>query len=160
MNTADKLKPDERVRCAEVDDRYVTFHLFDGRIVSVPLSWSPRLMNADPDQRQNFVIGGSNYGVHWPDLDEDLSGAGALRGTPAPRRVFLPPTKKWTHHDVRRLRLRMGKTITAFADLLGVRRATASDWEHNKKGISPMGQKLLNGLVERFESGALTSENQ
>ena len=155
MSIADKLKPDERLRSVEVDDRYVTFHLFDGRIVSAPLSWSPRLLNADPDERQNFVIGGSRYGVNWPDLDEDLSGAGALRGTPAPRRVFLPSTMKWTHRDVRKLRLHMGKTVTAFADLLGVRRATASDWEHDKKNISPMGQKLLDGLVERFEYGSL-----
>jgi len=155
MSAADKLKPDERVRRVEVDDNYVTFRLFDGRIVSVPLSWSPRLLNADTDERQNFVIGGGNYSVHWPDLDEDLSGAGALRGTPAARRVFLPSTRKWTHRDVRKLRLHVGKTITAFADFLGIRRATASDWEHDKKNISPMGQRLLDGLVERFESGSL-----
>ena len=53
-----------------------------------------------------------------------------------------------------RLRLRIGATVTAFADMLGVRRATASDWEHGKKGVSPMGQKLLDDLVERLDTGS------
>ncbi|HEX9658782.1 MAG TPA: DUF2442 domain-containing protein [Rhodothermales bacterium] len=152
MSTADRHQPGERVRRVVVDDAYVTFHLFDGRIVSVPLSWSPRLLNASPKERSNFVIGASRYGVHWPDLDEDLSGAGLLRGAPAPRRSLVPSSKEWTKGDVRRLRLRIGATVTAFADMLGVRRATASDWEHGKKGVSPMGQRLLDDLVERLDT--------
>ncbi len=155
MSTADRPKPDERVRHVDVGDKYITFHLYDGRIVSVPLSWSPRLEAATLEERQNFLIGGSAHGVHWPDVDEDLSGEGALRGMPAPRLSFLPPSKDWTRNEVRRLRLRMGKTISAFSAVMGVRRATVSDWEHGKKSISPMGQKLLDRLVERFETGKL-----
>lgn len=156
MSSAAKPRPDERVRSVEVDDSYVTFHLFDERIVSVPLSWYPRLLDASVEQRQNFQISGSAYGVHWPDLDEDLSGAGALRGTPASRQTLVPSTKGWTKSEVRRLRLQMGVTITAFAELLGVRRATASDWEHGKKNVSPMGQKLLDDLAGRLEAGLET----
>jgi len=156
MISASKPGPDERIRSVEVDSRYVIFHLFDERIVSVPLSWYPRLLDASMEERQNFRISGSAYGVHWPALDEDLSGAGALRGTPASRQTLLPSTKGWTKREVRRLRLRLGATITAFAELLGVRRATASDWEHGKKSVSPMGQKLLDELAERLEAGLET----
>ena len=61
----------------------------DGRIITVPLVWYPRLLNATSAQRQNWKIAGGGYGLHWPDLDEDLSTEGLLRGAPAPR-VSVP----------------------------------------------------------------------
>ena len=63
----------------------ITAHLADGRTISVPLVWSWRLANATPEQRQHFEIIGTGQGVHWPDIDEDLSAIGMLTGTPAPR---------------------------------------------------------------------------
>lgn len=59
--------------------------LVDGRTISVPLAWSWRLSEATPDQRQNFEIIGDGQGIHWPDIDEDISVEGMLCGSPAYR---------------------------------------------------------------------------
>lgn len=58
--------------------------LADGRSLSVPIAWYPRLANATPEQRQNWEILGPGVGFHWPDVDEDLSVEGMLLGAPAP----------------------------------------------------------------------------
>ncbi len=57
----------------------------DGRTISVPLAWSWRLSEAIPRQRSNWEIIGDGHGVHWPDIDEDISAEGMLYGIPAPR---------------------------------------------------------------------------
>ena len=67
-----------------------TFHLRNGRSVTVPLSWSWRLMQATDEEMQNLEDSAGGYVVHWPDVDEDLSRQAALCGTPAPR----PQTEK------------------------------------------------------------------
>jgi hypothetical protein len=67
----------------QVTDELITAHLADGRTISVPLAWSWRLSNATPEQRQHFDIIGTGQGVHWPDVDEDISAIGMLAGTPA-----------------------------------------------------------------------------
>ncbi len=59
--------------------------LMDGRTISVPLAWYPRLLHASDEQRMNWKISGGGFGIHWPDIDEDLSTEGLLRGAPAPR---------------------------------------------------------------------------
>lgn len=59
----------------------------DGRRISVPLAWYPRLLHATPEQRNNWQIIGAGFGIHWPDVDEDLSAEGLLRGQPAPGAV-------------------------------------------------------------------------
>jgi Protein of unknown function (DUF2442)/Domain of unknown function (DUF4160) len=59
--------------------------LLDGRTISVPLVWYPRLLSATPEQRTNWRLAGGGFGIHWPDVDEDLSTEGMLRGAPAPR---------------------------------------------------------------------------
>jgi hypothetical protein len=84
--TFSEPKAGERVREVRVDDDMLTVGLEDGRVVSVPLAWYPRLLHATPEQRANWRIAGGGYGVYWPDLDEDLSTEGLLRGAPAPRR--------------------------------------------------------------------------
>lgn len=58
--------------------------LQDGRRLWIPYSWFPRLESATPSQRANWELIGSGVGIHWPDIDEDLSVAGLLRGTKAP----------------------------------------------------------------------------
>jgi len=68
-----------------VTDDAITAQLHDGRTISVPLVWSWRLAEATPEQRQNYEILGSGEGVHWPDIDEDISAAGMLHGAPARR---------------------------------------------------------------------------
>ncbi len=60
--------------------------LADGRSVSVPLAWYPRLLRASSAQLANWRLSGGGYGIHWPDLDEDLSAEGILRGAAAPPR--------------------------------------------------------------------------
>ena len=65
------------VRCSADE---LTVVLADGRAVSVPLVWFPRLLHATPSQRAHFELLGDGHGIHWPDLDEDLSIAGLLRG--------------------------------------------------------------------------------
>ena len=79
------VSPDTRVKEVSVTEELITFSLVDGRVVSVPLAWSWRLSEATPAQRNNFEIIGDGYGVHWPDVDEDLSVEGMLYGVPAPR---------------------------------------------------------------------------
>ena len=76
---------DPRILSVEVTDDLITAHLADGRTISVPLAWSWRLSEATPGQRQHFEIIGTGQGVHWPDIDEDISATGMLTGTPAPR---------------------------------------------------------------------------
>lgn len=61
----------------------LTVFLADGRSVSAPLVWFPRLLHATAKQRRNWEILGDGEGIHWRDLDEDLSVAGLLRGAPA-----------------------------------------------------------------------------
>ena len=61
-------------------DDLMHVHLTDGRIISAPLVWFPVLHAATPEQRDRWEIGGGGVGLHWPDLDEDLSVAGLLAG--------------------------------------------------------------------------------
>ena len=79
------VKTDTRVKDVSVRDDLITFELMDGRVVSVPLVWSWRLSDATPEQRNNYKIIGSGQGVHWPDIDEDLSVGGMFQGIPARR---------------------------------------------------------------------------
>jgi len=67
------------VRCTDTD---LVVTLADGRVLSVPLSWFPRLARADAAQRARFEWIGDGEGMHWPGLDEDLSVAGLLAGRP------------------------------------------------------------------------------
>jgi hypothetical protein len=77
--------PGERIMRANCTEDSVFVELADGRTVSAPLAWYPRLLHATPQQRSNCVIAGAGYGIHWPEIDEDLSVEGLLRGGPAPR---------------------------------------------------------------------------
>ena len=74
---------DTRVRAVQIDAERLTVDLMDGRSISVPLAWYPRLLEATPEQRQHYELAGGGYGLHWPDVDEDLSTEGLLRGAPA-----------------------------------------------------------------------------
>ena len=80
-------KAGERVRDVRVTDDAIGVDLFDGRTITVPLAWYPRLLHATSEQRANWRISGAGYGIHWPDIDEDLSTQGLLQGAPAPPRA-------------------------------------------------------------------------
>ncbi len=77
--------PDIRVHDVAMTEHELSVALMDGRTISVPLAWYPRLANATPEQRANWELAGAGYGIHWPDVDEDLSTEGLLLGIPAPR---------------------------------------------------------------------------
>jgi len=79
-----KSRSDERVRDVKLTEDLLVVDLMDGRTISVPLAWYPRLATGTAEQRANWEIAGAGYGIHWPDLDEDLSTEGLLRGAPAP----------------------------------------------------------------------------
>ncbi len=85
--TISELKPGEAVRDVHFSEDTLSVDLADGRTITVPLVWYPRLLDATPEQRKNWQIIGAGFGIHWPDVDEDLSTEGLLRGAPAPRVV-------------------------------------------------------------------------
>jgi Protein of unknown function (DUF2442) len=82
-----EIQVDERVKNVRLTEETISVDLMDGRTITVPLSWYPRLLNATPEQRGKWEICGGDYGIHWEDIDEDLSTEGMLRGSPAPRVV-------------------------------------------------------------------------
>jgi hypothetical protein len=103
MSTA--VSVESRISSVEVTDEAITARLVDGRVISVPLAWSWRLSEATPAQRKNWQLLGDGHGVHWPDVDEDISAEGMLSGlpaqpprarrstTPAPNRPLQPTSR-------------------------------------------------------------------
>jgi len=85
MNTV--VRTEILIKDIRVTEDTITAYLTDGRAISVPLAWSWRLSEATPEQRANYEIIGDGEGVHWPDIDEDISAEGMLYGVPAPRPV-------------------------------------------------------------------------
>ena len=84
MNTV-ALVVEPKISDLRITDAEITAHLLDGRTVSVPLAWSWRLSEATPAQRNHWEIIGDGIGIHWPEVDEDISIEGMLYGAPAPR---------------------------------------------------------------------------
>ena len=76
---------DERVLDVRFDNASLIVDLMDGRTLSVPLAWYPRLLHATPEQRAAWEKAGAGFGIHWPEIGEDLSTEGLLRGAPAVR---------------------------------------------------------------------------
>lgn len=66
-----------------VTEDSLTVDLIDGRTISVPLAWYPRLLHGTPEERNHWRLIGDGEGIHWPDLDEDLSVEGLLIGRPS-----------------------------------------------------------------------------
>jgi hypothetical protein len=85
MSTVASAGNDPRIQRVRVTRDQIIADLVDGRVISVPLAWSWRLSEATPAQRANFRLIGTGQGVHWPDVDEDISVEGLLHGTPARR---------------------------------------------------------------------------
>jgi hypothetical protein len=76
---------DERVKDVRFTDETLSVDLLDGRTITVPLVWYPRLLDATAEQRSHWQTCAAGYGIHWPEIDEDLSTEGLLRGAPDPR---------------------------------------------------------------------------
>lgn len=78
------IRVDERVRDVSFTEDTISVDLMDGRTITVPLVWYPRLLKATSEQRSHWEICGGGYGIHWEAVDEDLSTEGMLRGAPSP----------------------------------------------------------------------------
>jgi hypothetical protein len=78
-----ELRPGERVKDVHFTEESMSVDLSDGRTITVPLVWYPRLLDATEAQRANWKLSGAGYGLYWPDIDEDLSTEGLLRGAPS-----------------------------------------------------------------------------
>jgi hypothetical protein len=78
-----KLNKPPRIQDVMTTEDRLNVSYEDGRVVSLPLKWYPRLKHATPAQRRNWELIGQGYGVHWPEVDEDLSAEGLLKGLPA-----------------------------------------------------------------------------
>jgi hypothetical protein len=79
------MNPGEKVVEVEISDDELKVCLIDGRTITVPLVWYPRILHATAEQRANWEFAGAGFGIHWPEIDEDFSVEGLLRGAPAPR---------------------------------------------------------------------------
>jgi hypothetical protein len=92
MSTVVAAEP--RIDHVRVTKNEIIAYLADGRVISVPLAWSWRLSDATPAQRANYRLIGDGHGIHWPDVDEDISVEGMLHGSPAPRPGIRPLQKQ------------------------------------------------------------------
>jgi hypothetical protein len=78
------LSADERVKAVIFTADSMCVDLMDGRTISAPLQWYPRLWRATEEQLANWQVCGCGYGIHWPEIDEDISTERLLRGAPEP----------------------------------------------------------------------------
>ncbi len=72
-----------KIKSVKITDDAIIANLIDGRTISVPLAWSWRLSEATAEERAHYEIIADGQGIHWPDIDEDISAEGMLYGTPA-----------------------------------------------------------------------------
>jgi hypothetical protein len=82
--TTSETRAAERIVGVTVSEHTLSADLADGRTITVPLAWYPKLLHASAAQRAAWKISGGGYGIHWEEIDEDLSSEGLLRGAPAP----------------------------------------------------------------------------
>ena len=75
------VEPHPQAHSIKCTDTTIIVELIDGRTISAPLVWFPRLSQASKEQLENWELLGDGEGIHWPDVDEDLSVAGLLIGT-------------------------------------------------------------------------------
>jgi hypothetical protein len=105
MNIVVNSEP--RIKKVRVTSDEIVADLIDGRVISVPLAWSWRLSEATPRQRANFRLIGTGEGIHWPEVDEDISVEGLLNGVPARRpRSVAPASSRASRNQVSNKRTR------------------------------------------------------
>jgi hypothetical protein len=72
-----------KAEAVKISKNTLRVDLSDGRTISVPLAWFPRLLNSLPEERENWRLIGNGQGIHWEDIDEDISVEGLLAGRPS-----------------------------------------------------------------------------
>jgi len=90
-----------------VSESLLIVDLSDGRTISVPLAWYPRLQHATSEERNHWRFIGKGHGIHWPDLDEDISVEGLLAGKPSGE--SQTSFKKWLSRRAVRTTRRSGR---------------------------------------------------
>ena len=98
-----------RAEAVEVTEDTLTLDLSDGRTISVPLEWFPRLLKATPKERNNWRLIGKGHGIHWGDIDEDISVEGLLAGRPSGE--TQESFKKWLSQRPTKSRSRRTRSI-------------------------------------------------
>lgn len=83
-----------------VSEDTLSVDLSDGRTISVPIEWFPRLVHASPEERSRWRLIGNGHGIHWEDIDEDISVEGLLAGNPSGE--SQTSLKRWLDRRVRR----------------------------------------------------------
>ncbi len=83
MSTSVSENPEARVRSIHFENGELVVELLDGRVVSAPLAWYPRLYHGSVKERENYRLIGNGFGIYWPDLEEDVSVAGLIIGRPS-----------------------------------------------------------------------------
>ncbi|MEO8382513.1 MAG: DUF2442 domain-containing protein [Acidobacteriota bacterium] len=82
--TTSEPRAGERITAVQVSEDSLAIDLLDGRSLTVPLAWYPRLLHATEAERKNFRLIGGGFVINWPDVDEHLSSQGLLAGALAP----------------------------------------------------------------------------
>lgn len=141
-----KFSPDERIVGVSFDADSVRFDLADGRALIIPVGWYPKIASAGPDEQNRYEIVNGGFGVHWPDLDEDLEIFGLLAGNAAPD---VRTITKISGPHITEYREITGMSQAELAEQLGVRQATISDWEQGKAEPSRLAQQKLSGMIRR-----------
>src|SRR5438093_11500447 len=100
MNTSGSELREALVQNVRVIDEALIADLADGRTITVPLAWFPRLAHGTPEERSHWRVIGGGEGIHWPDLDEDISVENLLTGHPSGEsqrssKKWLDTRKKW-----------------------------------------------------------------
>ena len=108
MTTSSVATETAAAKNVRVTDRELVIELRDGRVVSVPLAWYPRLAEGSPRERRRWELLGPGIGIHWPDLDEDISIDGLLQGLPSGE--SLASLNKWRDARKRPANRRMQPT--------------------------------------------------
>lgn len=83
MNSSSASVREAKAQRVTVIEDALVVDLADGRTISAPLAWYPRLLDGTPAERKNWRLLGDGEGIHWPDLDEDLSVEGLILGQPS-----------------------------------------------------------------------------
>ena len=96
-----------RAEAVTVTEDTLTVDLSDGRTISAPLAWFPRLLHASSEERKNWRLIGKGHGIHWENVDEDISVAGLLAGKPSGE--SQSSFRKWLAAHDSRLAKRSGR---------------------------------------------------
>lgn len=147
----DERVADERITHVRTTEDDLVVHLEDGRALSLPLVWYPRLLEASEDQREDWILTGGGHGIHWPRIDEDLSVEGLILGVPAPAARRRPPRLR---AEAQAARARWARIIAEETGVMDTRKAD-SDVPDDEPGRLP---RMTTYLPEEAAAQALRFE--